>query len=166
MTFSEAVIRCLRKYADFKGRAPRAEYWWFALFCFGGSALLGFVENIINGATGTEDGPQILSAAFALATFLPSLSSGWRRMHDSGRSGLFLLYPLLVVMGITTYISIVVGPEALAAGEFATTGLPALLLIIGFLVLLISPFLVIFWLTRPSEPGPNAYGPNPYEVTQ
>ncbi|MEM1386777.1 MAG: DUF805 domain-containing protein [Pseudomonadota bacterium] len=162
---TQAVVRCLSKYATFSGRAPRAEYWYFALFCVLISLVLGLVETTINAITGTADGPTLLSGAFAFVTLVPSLAAGWRRMHDTGRSGLSLFYPLIVLIGIMTYIAIVIGPEALSAGEIQATGLNALILTLAFFVALISPILVIWWLTRPSEPGPNQYGPNPYEVT-
>ena len=32
MTFGQAIHTCLRKYADFAGRAARSEFWWFILF--------------------------------------------------------------------------------------------------------------------------------------
>jgi uncharacterized membrane protein YhaH (DUF805 family) len=34
MSFGDSVETCLRKYADFKGCASRAEFWWFVLFAF------------------------------------------------------------------------------------------------------------------------------------
>ena len=87
-------------------------------------------------------------------------------MHDTGRSGLYLLYPMIVMIGVSTYIGLVIGFEPLATGDFDAqlTGLSAFILMIGGLVLMISPFLVIWWPTRPSEPGENQYGPNPHGV--
>ena len=32
MTFYESIRVCLRKYAEFNGRASRPEFWWFTLF--------------------------------------------------------------------------------------------------------------------------------------
>lgn len=167
MTFTEAVITCLRRYATFKGRAPRSEYWWFALFCFLGGLAFGFLEGMINGITGTADGPTILSGAFNFATLIPSIAAGWRRMHDTGRSGLYLLYPLIVMVGMTTYIGMTIGFEPLTSDgvAFETSGITALILMIGGIAFVISPFLVLWWLTRPSQPGSNEYGPNPYGIS-
>ena len=166
MTFAEAIKTCLRKYVTFSGRASRSEYWWFFLFCFLGGLIFGSLETFINGITGSQNGPTLLSSAFNIATFLPALAAGWRRMHDTGRSGLYLLYPMIVMIGVSTYIGLVIGFEPLATGDFDAnlTGLSAFILMIGGLVLMISPFLVIWWLTRPSEPGENQYGPNPHGV--
>ena len=166
MGFQNAIKSCLRKYFVFSGRASRAEYWWFALFVFLGGLAFAIVESLINGITGTRGGPTLLSGTFNLTTFIPSLAAGWRRMHDTGRSGLYLLYPMIVVIGIAVYIALFIGVDPLMSGDFdlETTGLNALILAIAGIVLMISPFLVIWWLTRPSHTGPNQYGPNPHEV--
>ena len=167
MTFTDAIKTCLRKYAVFSGRASRAEYWWFVLFCMLGGFVFGMMESIINAATGTQGGPTLLSGAFNLATLIPSLAAGWRRMHDSGRSGLYLLYPLIVMIGIGSYIGLFAEFDPSGSGDFDidATGLSAAILAIAGLVLAISPLLVIWWLTRPSQPGDNKYGPNPHGVS-
>ena len=43
MTFQEAVVSCLSKYADFSGRARRSEYWWFSLFSLVVTGALGLL---------------------------------------------------------------------------------------------------------------------------
>ena len=166
MTFQQSIFTCFRKYFTFSGRASRSEYWWFVLFCALGGFVFGFIEGFINAATRTEDGPSLLSGAFNLATFIPSLAVGFRRMHDTGRSGLYLFYPVIAIIGLMTFIAMSGGfaalengsPEALFEGAFG------LIVGIALFIIVISPFIVIFWLTRPSQPGPNHYGPNPYEV--
>ncbi len=85
MSFEQAVKSCLRKYVTFSGRAQRSEYWWWALFVFLSSLLVGVVEGLINGFAGENVG--ILNGAFSLATFLPGLSVLVRRLHDTNRSG-------------------------------------------------------------------------------
>ncbi len=61
----------------------------------------------------------------------------------------------------------VFGGDALAANDPAALfqGVFGIILILALCVIAISPFIVLFWLTRPSEPGQNQYGPNPHEVT-
>ena len=98
MEFSQAVIVCLRKYATFRGRARRAEYWWWALFIVLASIAVGFVEGTINGFTGENVG--LLNAAFSLATFLPGLSVLVRRLHDTNRSGWWWFVALIPVVGL------------------------------------------------------------------
>ncbi|APE44346.1 DUF805 domain-containing protein [Sulfitobacter alexandrii] len=176
MTFAQAVRTCLRRYATFSGRAPRPEYWYFALFGFLGSLLLGFVDSALFGdpvlltapGTVTVDNGGPIASVFGLAILIPSLAVGWRRMHDTGRSGLYLLYPLIVLVGIGMFASFAGVFGHVMAGDLGGifVGAFGIVLMLAAIVALISPFLVIWWLTRPSQPGPNVYGPNPREVSQ
>lgn len=86
MTFGEAIKTCFSKYATFEGRASRSEYWWWFLFTFLASAATGIVSDK-------------LSALFSLAVLLPSLAVGVRRLHDTDRSGWFLLLSLIPIVG-------------------------------------------------------------------
>lgn len=92
MGFSEAVQTCITKYADFKGRASRAEYWWFFLFLVLISVLLSFVSGLLSGL-------------FSLAMLLPSIAAATRRLHDTGRSGWWQLVSLVPFLG---WIAIIV----------------------------------------------------------
>ena len=175
MGFQEAVKTCFRKYVTFSGRASRPEYWWFVLFIVLGGLVLGLLDSAIFGTTLVETGPGSveyrsngpLAQIFHLATFLPALAAAWRRMHDTGRSGLFVLYPLIVMVGIATFIGFVAGFDTVLSGDPGQllAGAGGIILALAVLVLAISPLLVLWWLTRPSQPGPNEYGPNPHEVT-
>lgn len=86
MTFQESIKVCFQKYADFNGRAKRPEFWWFVLFLFLVSLALGVVSDV-------------LSALFSLATLIPSLAAGARRLHDTGRSGWLQLLGLIPILG-------------------------------------------------------------------
>lgn len=86
MNFADAIRTCFQKYATFDGRATRPEFWWFFLFSFLGSLVTGLVSDMI-------------SALFSLAILLPSLAVGARRLHDTDRSGWFLLLWLIPVIG-------------------------------------------------------------------
>lgn len=174
MTFTSAIRTCFQKYATFSGRASRAEYWWFVLFI----VLAGLVSGALDGAlfgtvtvetergqvTANADGP--ISFLAFLFTVVPFIAAGWRRMHDTGRSGLHLIYPLIVILGIGIFSSFAGGLQAALSGSFAqaVSGLTGLILGIAGFIFLVSPLIVLWWLSRPSEPGANAYGPNPNEV--
>ena len=86
MTFGESISICFTKYAAFNGRASRSEYWWWFLFTFLASAATGIVS-------------QSLSALFSLGVMLPSLAVGARRLHDTNRSGWFLLLWFIPLIG-------------------------------------------------------------------
>jgi len=175
MGMRDAIRTCLGKYATFSGRASRPEYWWFVLFLVLGSISAAMLDGALFGGSVTEiapgqfearsEGP--IGAIFALGMVLPALAAGWRRMHDTGRSGLYLFYPLIVMTGVTSFIALVSGLDALARGDIGAilAGASGLVVAGGLFVLFISPLIVIWWLTRPSVPGPNRYGPNPHEVT-
>ena len=86
MNFIDAVKTCFRKYADFNGRARRPEYWWFTLFL----VLASFVFDMFG---------DVVYLLFSLATLLPSLAVGARRLHDTNRSGWWQLLWIVPVIG-------------------------------------------------------------------
>lgn len=89
MTFVEAITTCFQKYVDFNGRARRSEYWYFSLFTSLVSAALG----VIFGES------SFLVSLFSLATLLPGLGVTWRRLHDIGKSGVWVLINLIPLVG-------------------------------------------------------------------
>ena len=90
-------LHALRKYAVFKGRARRREYWIFELMN-SAIVLALFVLAVTLGKAGY---PYFLSLPFLyiLATVIPSLSSLIRRLHDTNRSGWWLLISMLPGVG-------------------------------------------------------------------
>ena len=95
MEFFPAVKTCFNKYADFQGRASRAEFWWFALFV----TLVSIGAAIIDGALlGTHyDETGVIGWLWTLVTLLPSLAVGARRLHDINNSGWWQLLTLTIV---------------------------------------------------------------------
>src|SRR4051794_12279523 len=83
--------RPLQKYADFTGRAPRAEYWWFTLAVVIMFVVLSIIESIagLNKMVLGVYGP--LTVLLWLGVLVPSFSVGVRRLHDTNRSGWWLL---------------------------------------------------------------------------
>lgn len=86
MNFQTSVQTCFKKYAEFNGRASRSEYWWFALAIFLISLVLATVSST-------------LTNLFSLATLLPSLAVGARRLHDTDRSGWWQLLWIVPIIG-------------------------------------------------------------------
>lgn len=86
MTFGESIRTCFTKYATFEGRAARSEFWWFFLFTFLASAAASMINDTLSGLV-------------SLATLLPSLAVGARRLHDTNRSGWYLLLWLIPLVG-------------------------------------------------------------------
>ena len=101
MSPAAAYLRVLAAFANFDGRASRAEFWGFALVHLGVTAALGGASAVVG--TVTEAAWVVGSAVFALyavGTFFPALSAVARRLHDTGRSSLFVLVGLLPVIGL------------------------------------------------------------------
>ena len=96
MGMPDAVRSVLNKYADFSGRARRSEYWWFALF----NVVLSLVGAIIDLAIGLP----LVQLVIGLGLLIPSLAVGVRRLHDTGRSGWWLLIGLVPLVGFIVLI--------------------------------------------------------------
>ena len=91
------AMRPLKKYADFSGRAPRAEYWWFYLLTVVAYIVAMVLDSIIG--AGGAGGFGLLSIVVMLGLLLPSLAAGVRRLHDTDRSGWWLLIALVPLVG-------------------------------------------------------------------
>lgn len=83
----------LKKYANASGRSRRAEYWYFNLMVCVGLILIGLIVGLVAGifsidTSGITDG---ITTVYYLAILLPSLGVTVRRLHDTGRSGWWLL---------------------------------------------------------------------------
>ena len=105
MGFVQAVKACLGKYVEFGGRAPRSEFWWFALF----QVIVLVVAAMLGRAAYTIAG---------LALVLPSLGVGARRLHDIGKSGWYLLIHLIPVIGILVLIYFWVQPTQAESNNY------------------------------------------------
>lgn len=110
MSFGESVTTCLRKYVDFKGRASRAEYWWFLLF----AVLVYFAGGMIGLALRT---PALLLLVL-VCVFLPLLSAAVRRLHDTGRPGWWYLIVLIPYVGGIVLIVLLALPGNAGPNEY------------------------------------------------
>ncbi|WP_137699666.1 DUF805 domain-containing protein [Marimonas lutisalis] len=171
MDFKTAVKTCLtEKYATFSGRASRSEYWWFALAMIIGAVVVSLIETAIFGAPAPgQRGTQPLSMLYSLALIIPITAAGFRRLHDSGRPGWYILIPLVISIFLNlTLLGGIFGVALMeqgqgidpdmAAGVALAGGIGAL---IAMLLMIVLTILMIWWLTRPSDHGDNAYGPPP-----
>lgn len=85
-------LEVLRKYAVFSGRARRREYWMFSLV----NIMMGILLSIVDSFLGTLG---LLGAIYSIAIFLPSLAVTVRRLHDTNRSGWWVLISLIPLIG-------------------------------------------------------------------
>ena len=93
MDFMTAVRTVLGKYADFSGRSRRSEYWFFSL-----AVAIAYVVTLILTAVARPLG-LLLLIVLVLGALIPTLACGVRRLHDTGKSGAFLLLGFIPVVG-------------------------------------------------------------------
>ncbi|HWC94496.1 MAG TPA: DUF805 domain-containing protein [Pseudolabrys sp.] len=98
MNFVEAIQSGFSNYVNFSGRAQRSAYWWWALFYFIVLIVADILDVVIFGS------PSALYAIATLAMLLPTLAVGVRRLHDTDRSGWWLLIALIPLVGIIVLI--------------------------------------------------------------
>jgi len=101
-------LKVLRQYVDFSGRARRTEYWMFTLVNLIVEIVLGFIDRALGlgSFSGTTSGGVaftgslgLLGGLYALAVLLPSLGVSVRRLHDTNRTGWWLLIGLIPFVG-------------------------------------------------------------------
>lgn len=85
-------LEVLKKYAVFSGRARRKEYWLFFLFNIIITFVLGFIEGLAGSA-------GVLASIYGLAVMIPGIAVSVRRLHDTSRSGWWLLIGLIPLLG-------------------------------------------------------------------
>lgn len=88
----------LRKYADFTGRARRTEYWMYTLFNLLIVIGLSIVDEVA-GLNKATEGLSPLSTLYSLAVLIPGLAVIVRRLHDTGKSGWWILIALIPLIG-------------------------------------------------------------------
>ncbi|WP_462322068.1 DUF805 domain-containing protein [Halochromatium sp.] len=91
-------LEVLRKYAVFTGRARRKEYWYYFLINFLIITVLLLIDNLL-GTLDQEAGMGLLSGIYALAVLIPGIAVAVRRLHDSNRTGWWVLIALIPIIG-------------------------------------------------------------------
>ena len=94
----EWAILPLKRYAEFSGRSRRKEYWLFILLYAVVLIAAGVIETLLGvGEAIGFYGP--LTLLVVLGFFVPSLAAAVRRLHDTDRSGWWVLLPLVPIIG-------------------------------------------------------------------
>lgn len=158
----------LKRYAEFSGRSRRMEYWMFQVFMFlvymamvvlmmvvGGGALMAAGDpSTVAAAGGAAMIIFALYGLFALAMFIPSLAVSVRRLHDTNRSGWWILAP------IAGYVIMVVG-GLMAAASPDNPGFGGVLAIVEIVAVLGLGLTLLVFMFLEGTRGPNNYGPDP-----
>ena len=103
MSFGQAVSSFFSNYANFQGRTRRSGYWWVVLFLVVISAVLWFVDLQLFAGVWPQDlldqGSGPISIVFGLAIIVPVIALGVRRLHDTNRSGWWVLLGFIPLIG-------------------------------------------------------------------
>ena len=96
-------LEALKKYARFDGRAALKEYWYFNLFSF----IIIIVLSVIDLMTGTfnvDVGLGLLGGIYTLAVLIPGIAVSVRRLHDTDRSGWWILINGIPLIGVIVFL--------------------------------------------------------------
>ena len=144
------------RYAQFSGRAGRREFWLFMLVHFILILITSILDRLLLGDyTGDTGGP--INGIYSLATIVPALALGARRLHDIGRTGwlqaLVAFWPLAGVFGFWV--------GALESGGSSDEALvvPGILALISVIVAVIGSIILIIFAIKKGDDEDNAYGP-------
>ena len=164
----QAVKICLKKFFDFTGRARRSAYWWFVLFVMIVSMVFNFIGAVFPMV-------NILGLIVGLLLSIAQLAALTRRLHDTGRSGWWVLvYGLfmLVTYGALVAILAPVAGELMAEGDqmalvelmanaFMDSPIAATVMICGALATAFMAIITLIFAVKDSQWTENKYGPSP-----
>jgi len=163
----EWMFMPLKRYADFSGRSRRMEFWMWQLF----QIIVYFVVIILvmmagGGAMMTGD-PTALAAAggavmiifllymlYALVVLIPSIAVAVRRLHDTNRTGWWILGPLVPYV-----FMFLAGMMAMSSPDMA--GLAGIIGLVCLLAVIVLALVLLVFYFLEGTKGPNQYGPDP-----
>jgi uncharacterized membrane protein YhaH (DUF805 family) len=90
------------KYADFQTRSSRSEFWYFFLaniIIIFGLMMIGIIMSEIFNSSDIKSAAAVILVIYYIAAFIPNFSIAVRRLHDTNRSGWFLLMGLIPFIG-------------------------------------------------------------------
>ena len=165
----EYMLMPLKRYADFSGRSRRMEFWMWQLFnlivyigfavvsmmLLGGGMMMAAGDP--NAAATAGGGALILFALYAiygLAVIIPSIAVAVRRLHDTNRSGWWILLP------VVPYVVMIAGVGGVAASPDAAASGGAIVML-GMAALVVTGLVLLVFYLLEGTKGPNRFGPDP-----
>ena len=115
MNMLQAVISVFSKYAEFKGRARRSEYWYFVLF----NLIVTVILILIWGFPG-KGHYNIPLTTYRLAVLCPSIALCWRRLHDIGKSGKYWFLSLIPIVGSWIFLYWAASPGEIGTNPYGS----------------------------------------------
>ncbi len=112
-------LEALKKYATFRGRSRRKEYWYFTLFNMIVMLLLMAIDGMI-GSFSSKAGIGLLSTIYSLVVIIPGIAVSIRRLHDTSRSGWWLLISFVPIVGGIVLLVFMVQDSKPGENEFGS----------------------------------------------
>ncbi len=112
-------LMTIKQYFDFSGRARRKQYWFFTLINIILSLLLSSFDGLI-GLFNVDAGLGLISGLYSLAILLPAIGVTVRRLHDTGRTGWWLLIGLIPLIGALVLLYFLVSNGEEQTNRFGT----------------------------------------------
>lgn len=167
----EWMFMPLKRYADFSGRSRRMEFWMWQLFqvavyfvvvvlmmMVGGGAMMmggmGKDPSSMLAAGGVVMIVMLLYFVYCLAVIIPSIAVAVRRLHDTNRTGWWVLAPL------APYVVMILA-GMMAVGSPDSAGIAGVLVMVSLIAVLVLALVLIVFYFLDGTPGPNKYGPDP-----
>ena len=106
----------LRNYVGFSGRAHRTEFWMFVLI----NLIIAFILGLIDAQLGLlgPTGYGVISGIYSLVVLVPTIAVTVRRLHDTGRSGWWILLWLIPVVGFIILLVLLIGKGTEGDNEY------------------------------------------------
>ena len=154
-------VKCIKNYVNFSGRARRSEYWYFILV----SLIIMLALRAVDIMSFGVERIGLFSMIFGLFIFLPQAAVMVRRLHDTGRSGMWVLWYYVLGIIWAVLMSVIAAPAiqtAVQQGTEVKLSVPVLLFVgIGALVFLVWAVVFLVWFCIGGDKGENKYGPAP-----
>ena len=152
MGFVDTIKHNFTHYVDFKGRAPRSQFWWWMLFVWIGTSVAAGIDAGLG--WGVFPGLGVLTTIFSLVVVLPNLGVAVRRLHDGDHTGWWLFW---LVAGSVIY-SITI--SVLAAADLSAVILGAVGIVASIALLVVAIIVLVYYIKKGTA-GPNRFGADP-----
>ena len=164
MTLFQSISIVFKKYAVFKGRASRSEFWWWQLFVMILVVVSAILEYFV-----IDNTYGIVTSVVSLILFLPYMAVSVRRCHDSGHTGWWILCPIANIIMMFLPSEQADNKYGIANG-LANANKPTEKILAGCSIALILPMLLLcvicVWLIFASSSVKLSADEAPYSTTE
>jgi uncharacterized membrane protein YhaH (DUF805 family) len=125
MNFTAAIRSFWSRFADFKGRSRRSEYWYVQLFLVvTNMAVAGIDLALMDGDVDrfiANGGGGIVGLIWIFATIVPALAVLIRRLHDTGKTGWWALVGFIPLVGAIVLLVFTVTDSSPGENKYGTS---------------------------------------------